>query len=45
VIIQFFDEVLVMDEDLAIRENRLGMLQRIALLAQGVADFSLLEGF
>ncbi len=44
VIIQFFDEVLVMDEDLTIRENRLGMLQRIALLAQGVADFSLLEG-
>ncbi len=45
VINQFFDEVLVMDQDQAIRENRLGMLQRIALLAQGVADFSLLEGF
>ena len=45
VINQFFDEVLVMDNDQAIRENRLGMLQRIALLAQGVADFSLLEGF
>ena len=41
----FFDEVLVMAEDRAIRENRLGMLQRIALLAQDVADFSLLEGF
>ena len=45
VINQFFDEVLVMVEDQAIRENRLGMLQGIALLAQGVADFSLLEGF
>lgn len=41
----FFDEVLVMVEDQAVRENRLGMLQGIALLAQGVADFSLLEGF
>ncbi len=45
VINQFFDEVLVMAEDQATRENRLGMLQRIALLAQDVADFSLLEGF
>jgi glycyl-tRNA synthetase len=45
VINQFFDEVLVMAEDQAVRENRLGMLQGIALLAQGVADFSLLEGF
>jgi glycyl-tRNA synthetase len=45
VINQFFDEVLVMAEDQAVRENRLGMLQGIALLAQGVADFSHLEGF
>lgn len=45
VINQFFDDVLVMAEDQALRENRLGMLQRIALLAQDVADFSLLEGF
>ena len=45
VINQFFDEVLVMTEDQAVRENRLGMLQGIALLAQGVADFSHLEGF
>jgi len=45
VINQFFDDVLVMAEDKALRENRLGMLQRIALLAQDVADFSLLEGF
>ena len=45
VINQFFNEVLVMAEDQALRENRLGMLQRVALLAQDVADFSLLEGF
>jgi len=45
VINQFFDEVLVMSEDLQVRENRLGMLQRIGLLAKGVANFSLLEGF
>jgi glycyl-tRNA synthetase len=45
VINHFFDDVLVMAEDQALRENRLGMLQRIALLAQDVADFSLLEGF
>jgi glycyl-tRNA synthetase len=44
-IIRFFDTVLVMAEDPAIRANRLGMLQRIAALAKGVADFSLLEGF
>ena len=29
----------------AVRANRLGMLQRIAALADGVADFSKLEGF
>ena len=45
VINQFFDEVLVMAEDKAIRNNRLGMLQQIANLAYGVADFSLMEGF
>ncbi|MFH2102397.1 MAG: glycine--tRNA ligase subunit beta [Chloroflexota bacterium] len=41
----FFDEVLVMAEDRSLRENRLGLLQRIAALADGVADFSRLEGF
>ncbi len=45
VINQFFDEVLVMAEDQNLRKNRLGMLQQIAFLARGVADFSLLEGF
>jgi glycyl-tRNA synthetase len=42
---RFFDTVLVMDENPALRMNRLGLLQRIAALADGVADFSLLEGF
>ena len=41
----FFDNVLVMDEDASIRENRLALLQRIAGLAKGIADLSQLEGF
>lgn len=41
----FFDKVLVMDENLSLRHNRLGLLQKISHLADGVADFSLLEGF
>jgi glycyl-tRNA synthetase len=42
---RFFDTVLVMAEDSAVRANRLGLLQQIAALADGVADFSKLEGF
>jgi len=42
---RFFDEVLVMAEDERLRRNRLGLLQRIAALAEGVADLSRLEGF
>lgn len=42
---QFFDAVLVMAENEKVRANRLGMLQRIAALAKGTADFSCLEGF
>ncbi len=41
----FFDKVLVMAEDPALRENRLGLLQRIASLSRGAADLSKLEGF
>ena len=41
----FFDQVLVMDEDARLRQNRLGLLQRIVALATGVADLSKLEGF
>jgi len=42
---KFFDKVLVMDEDRTLQENRLGLLQRIVSLADGVADMSRLEGF
>lgn len=41
----FFDIVLVMVEDVAVRQNRLGLLQRIAALADGIAVLSKLEGF
>jgi glycyl-tRNA synthetase len=44
-ITMFFDEVLVMDEDPSLRNNRLGILNKIVHLADGVADFSKLEGF
>ncbi len=42
---RFFDEVLVMAEEAHLRENRLGLLQRIAALPAGAADLSRLEGF
>jgi len=42
---RFFDQVLVMSEDQLQRQNRLGLLQRIAALADEVADMSKLEGF
>ncbi len=42
---EFFDKVLVMAEEPSVRENRLGLLQSIAALAEGVADLSKLEGF
>ena len=42
---RFFESVLVMDENPAVRANRLGLLQRIAALAAGCADLSNLEGF
>ena len=41
----FFDTILVMDKDQKVRENRLALLQAIAGLAKGKADFSKLEGF
>jgi glycyl-tRNA synthetase len=41
----FFEEVLVMSEDEAERRNRLGLLQRVAGLADGLLDVSKLEGF
>jgi len=44
-ITDFFDNVLVMDEDQAVRENRLGLLQNIASLTEGTLDMTRLEGF
>lgn len=45
VINRFFDKVLVMAEDEAVRKNRLALLQRLSALADGVAEMSRLEGF
>jgi glycyl-tRNA synthetase len=41
----FFDEVLVMDPDQKLRENRLALLQRIAGLTAGIVDLSKVMGF
>lgn len=37
----FFDQVMVMDEDIAVRENRLALLKRLKTLFDRVADLSL----
>jgi glycyl-tRNA synthetase beta subunit len=42
---KFFEDVLVMAEDPAVRSNRLALLHRVVALADGIADFSKLEGF
>ncbi len=42
---EFFNNIMVMDEDASIRMNRLALLQRITLLSKGIADLSYLEGF
>jgi glycyl-tRNA synthetase len=44
-ITDFFDNVLVMDEDQKLRQNRLGLLQMITRLSHGILDMSRLEGF
>jgi len=41
----FFDKVLVMDKDEAIKQNRLALVGQIASLSAGIADLSKLEGF
>jgi len=41
----FFDQVLVMAEDKTVKDNRLGLLQQISDLANGIADLGKLEGF
>ena len=45
IISQFFVDVLVMADDQAVRETRLALLQRIAMLPQGIVDLSKVEGF
>jgi glycyl-tRNA synthetase beta chain len=40
----FFTDVLVMDEDAGLRDNRLRLLNRFTELFAGVADFSRLQG-
>jgi glycyl-tRNA synthetase len=42
---RFFENVLVMDEDEKVRQNRLALLQQIASITDGIADLSQLEGF
>jgi len=44
-ITRFFEAVLVMAEEPQVRANRLGLLQQVAALPAGAADFSKLEGF
>ena len=41
----FFDNVLVHSDDLALRDNRIALLQKIAALQTGIADLSELEHF
>jgi len=42
---RFFDDVLVMHENLTLRQNRLGLLQAIWRLSRGIVDMTRLEGF
>jgi len=44
-ITNFFDQVLVMAEDTAVRNARLGLLQAIGSLPEGIVDLTVLEGF
>jgi glycyl-tRNA synthetase beta chain len=39
----FFDQVMVMADDPAIRANRLALLNRLSALFLGVADISILQ--
>jgi glycyl-tRNA synthetase len=42
---RFFDTVLVMEKDAAVRANRLALLRRVAAISDGTVDLSKLEGF
>ena len=41
----FFDQVFVMVEDQAVRENRLALLQRFAALSRGIVDLTKVLGY
>ena len=41
----FFDEVLVMDDDLDVRSNRIALLRSVAQMADDVVDMSKMDGF
>jgi glycyl-tRNA synthetase beta chain len=38
----FFDEVMVMVDDEAVKQNRMGLLSSVAELFQNIADFTLI---
>jgi glycyl-tRNA synthetase len=42
---RFFDQVFVMVEDVAVRENRLALLQRVAALSKGIVDLTKVFGY
>jgi glycyl-tRNA synthetase len=42
---QFFADLLVMAEDVAVRQARLGLLQAISSLPDGIVDLTVVEGF
>ena len=42
---RFFDEILVMTEDPELRKSRLGLLQGISALTEGIVDLTVMEGF
>ena len=42
---QFFVDILVMAEDHAVRQSRLGLLQAISALPTGIVDLRVMEGF
>ena len=41
----FFDDVLVMDDDLDVRSNRIALLRSVVQMADGIVDMSKMDGF
>jgi glycyl-tRNA synthetase len=44
-IVGFFADVFVMADDMAVRESRLALLQRIAALPKGIVDLTKIQGY